>query len=397
MRNLIIGAIFGAVTGAVIGATVIGPQLVEQIPGFVQHPISNNKPTMPVVQNRPQTPPEPRAPQIKMERPKLVNKNDPITQWRMASAYSSSVPLLGDLAKRVERQVWRVSGGRFRVQFHNPGTLVESKQMFDAVRSGAIDAAFTSPAEWAGKIRALSLFSSVPFGPTAREYMAWFYFSDGQKIYNEIYHKRGIHSLVCGMSAPEASGWFKKKIQTTEDLKGLRMRISGLGAKVMQKLGVETQMLSDGDVLVAFESGALDAAEFFQPAVDLQLGLNKMANNYYFPSWHQPTTLFELMINLDAWEALSTAQKSQLEAVCGDNVRHSLAQSEAIQFNALKQLVDAGVNLQTWPTEVLDQLRNAWRDVVAEESRANVDFRRIWRSLEIFREEFTIWRELTQP
>ncbi|MDE0993974.1 MAG: hypothetical protein OSA23_12480 [Rhodospirillales bacterium] len=265
MRNLIIGTIFGAVTGAVIGASVIGPQLIEQIPGFVQHPISNNTPTMPVVENRIKTLSETRVPQIKAARPKLIDKNIQITQWRMASAYGSSIPLLGDLAKRVERQVWRVSDGRFEVKFHNPGTLVEPEQMFDAVRSGAIDAAFTSPAEWADKVRALSLFSSVPFGPTAREYMAWFYFSDGQKIYNKIYHKRGIHSLICGMSASEASGWFKKKIQTTEDLKGLRMRISGLGAKVMQKLGVETQILSDGDVLIAFESEALDAAEFFNP------------------------------------------------------------------------------------------------------------------------------------
>ena len=397
MRNLIIGAIFGAVTGAVIGASFIGPELDERIPGFVQHPRSNITSTMPVVQNRLKTLTEPRDPQIKVDRPKFIDKNTQITQWRMASAYGLSIPLLGDLAKRVERQIWRVSDGRFEVKFHSPGTLVDPEQMFDAVRSGTIDAAFTSPAEWADKVRALSLFSSVPFGPTAREYMAWFYFSDGQKIYNEIYHKRGIHSLICGMSASEASGWFKKKIQTTEDLKGLRMRISGLGAKVMQKLGVETQILSDGDVLVAFESGVLDAAEFFQPAVDFQLGIHKMANNYYFPSWHQPATLFELMINLDSWEALSTAQKSQLEAVCGDNVRHSLAQSEAIQFNALKQLVGAGVNLQTWPTEVLDQLRRAWRDVVTEESRTNVDFRRVWKSIELFREEFSIWRELIQP
>ena len=175
------------------------------------------------------------------------------------------------------------------------------------------------------------------------------------------------------------------------------MRIFGLVAKFVTKLWCVTQILSDGGVWIALESGVLDAAEFFQPAVDLQHGIDRMANNYYFPSWHQPATLFELMINLDAWEALSTAQKSQLEAVCGDNVRHSLAQSEAIQFNALKQLVSAGVNLQTWPTEVLEQLRRAWRDVVMEESRKNVEFHRVWKSLELFREEFSIWRELIQP
>jgi TRAP-type mannitol/chloroaromatic compound transport system substrate-binding protein len=170
-----------------------------------------------------------------------------------------------------------------------------------------------------------------------------------------------------------------------------------LGAKVMQKLGVKTQTLSDGDVLTALEAGDLDAAEFYQPAVDLQIGLHKVVNNYYFPSWHQPATLFEMIINLDAWKDLSTSQKSQLDAVCGDNIRHSLAQSEAIQFNALKKMVKEGVILQTWPTEVLNRLRTAWRDVAAEESLENDDFGNVWKSQKAFREEFSIWHELTQP
>jgi len=397
VRNLIIGAVFGCITGAVIGATVIGPQLILQIPGFVKRPSDNNKSMLPFLKNHTLLTSELQLYKTNNDPSILNNNSKPTAQWRMASAYNLSFPMLGDLAKRVEHQIWRVSNGKFKIQFHSPGNLIAPKHAFDAVSSGTIDAAFSSPTEWSDKVSALSLFSAVPFGLSAREYMAWFYFSGGKKIFNDIYHKRGIHSLICGMSAPEASGWFKREIRTTEDLKGLRMRISGLGAKVMQKLGVKTQTLSDGDVLIAFESGALDAAEFYQPAIDLQLGLHKVANNYYFPSWHQPTTLFEMIINLDVWKALSTAQKSQLETVCGDNVRHSLAQSEAIQFNALKQMVDEGVILQTWPTEVLNKLRTAWRDVVAEESLINKEFGHVWRSQKMFREEFSIWHELTQP
>jgi TRAP-type mannitol/chloroaromatic compound transport system substrate-binding protein len=122
-----------------------------------------------------------------------------------------------------------------------------------------------------------------------------------------------------------------------------------------------------------------------------------VANNYYFPGWHQPATLFEMIINLGAWKALSTAQRSQLEAVCGDNVRHSLAQSEAIQFNALKRMVAEGVILQKWPPEVINKLRTAWHDVVAEETLINKEFGYVWRSQKAFREEFSIWHELAQP
>jgi TRAP-type mannitol/chloroaromatic compound transport system substrate-binding protein len=397
VRNLLIGAVFGCVTGAVIGATVISPQLEKKIPGFTKYSLGNTKKMLPLVKNDNLFTSEIKLFTAKNDSPKLTNNNKPITRWRMASSYSLSFPILGDLAKRVEQKIWRVSDGLFKIQFYNPGALVAPRHAFDAVSSGAIDAAFSSPTEWSEKIKALSLFSAVPFGLSAREYMAWFYFYDGQKIFNDIYHKRGIHSLICGMSAPEASGWFKKEIQTTEDLRGLRMRISGLGARVMQKLGVKTQTLLDDDVLFAFESGTLDAAEFYQPAVDLQIGLHKVANNYYFPGWHQPATLFEMIINLDAWKALSTTQRSQLEAVCGDNVRHSLAQSEAIQFNALKRMVAEGVILQTWPTEVLNKLRAAWQDVTAEETLMNKEFGYVWRSQKAFREEFSIWNELAKP
>jgi TRAP-type mannitol/chloroaromatic compound transport system substrate-binding protein len=397
VRNLIIGGFFGCVMGAIIGATAIGPQLDKQIPGFVKRPLGNNKSMLSSVKNNTPSNNELQSSKEKTEFHKLIDENSPIEQWRMASAFSLSLPMHGDLEKRIKRQIWRVSNGKFKIQIQNPGTPLSPKEIFDSVRSGVIDAAFSSPTKWSDKVSALSLFSAVPFGPSAHEYMAWFYFSNGQKIFNDIYHKKGIHGLICGMSAPEASGWFKKKVQTTEDLKGLRMRISGLGAKVMQKLGVKTQSLSDDEALIAFEAGVLDAAEFYQPAVDLQLGLHKVANNYYFPSWHQPATSFNMIINLNTWKALSTSQKSQLETVCGDNVSYSLAQSEAIQFNALKQMVREGVILQTWPTEILDKLRTAWRDVVVEESLTNDDFRHVWRSQKAFREEFAIWHELTQP
>ncbi len=393
MRNLIVGAIFGIVCGAVLGATFIGPQLVQQIPGFKSQTTTFNsysKPGFASAKNQLMKP----AP---VPPPAQAGAIGPDIEWRMASAYGLRLPQLGELAKRVEKKIQQVSGGHFKIRFHGPGSLVAPDQMFDAVQSGTIDAAFTTPTDWAKKVPALALFSAVPFGPTPREYMTWFYFAGGQDAYLDIYQKQGIHSVICGMGAPEASGWFKRKIETTEDLKGLRMRISGLAAKVMTKLGVETRDLSDGDVFVAFEAGTLDAAEFSQPATDLELGLNNMAEHYYFPGWHQPATLFELMINLDSWQTLTSEKKSQINSICGDNVRHSLAQSEALQFAALKELVKQGVSIQSWPTPVLDNLQKAWAEVVAEEIKKDRDFSRVWTSIEKFRLEFAIWRELSQP
>lgn len=376
-----------------MGATLIGPQLVEQIPGFQTQPNSSS------TYSEPGFSAAPKQPSLTAKAFKATGKDTtPVeTEWRMASAYGMTAPELGNLAKRIEETIWRASDGQFKIRVHDPGSLVAPDQMFDAVRSGTIDAAFSSPADWADKIPALGLFSSVPFGPTPREYMAWFYSSGGDKDFQAIYHKQGIHSMICGMSTPEASGWFKRKISTALDFQGLRMRISGLGAKVLKKLGAEPQDMSDGDVFVAFEAGLLDAAEFSQPSIDLELGLHKMAPYYYFPGWHQPATLFELMINLETWEALPSAKKTLLQTTCGDNVRFSLAQSEASQFGALKKLVEQGVIIQSWPPEVLAALKQAWAEVALDEAKKDRDFRRVWNSIEKFRMEFAIWRELSQP
>ena len=317
--------------------------------------------------------------------------------WKMASAYPSSLPQLGTLAKKLDRDIWRVSDGLLEVKFYEPGALVPPLEMFDAARAGVIDAAFSSPGFWGNKLPALQLFAAIPFGPSAQEFLAWIYFGGGQELFNEIYNANGIHSIFCGLIAPEAAGWFRKRIRTVEDLKGLKMRFFGLGAKVMRKLGVVTSRLTSGDIYMAFESGEIDAAEFSMPAIDLKLGLHRMIKNYYFPGWHQPSTMFELMINLKKWKALPASAKAQIKAVCGDNIRHGLAEGAAAQFNALKELQSEGVAIRRWPGEILDALKSAWTEVAKEEAKADRDFKRVWQSLNAFRENYAIWRELNSP
>ena len=162
----------------------------------------------------------------------------------------------------------------------------------------------------------------------------------------------------------------------------------------MRKLGVKTVPLAGGDIFVALETGAIDAAEFSMPAVDVKLGLHEMAKHYYFPGWHQPATLFDLMINLEKWNALSPARKAQVETVCGDNIRYGLAEGESLQFDAMKELSAKGVLLHRWSSKILDALENSWRQVAAEEAAKDREFKRVWRSLSSFRRNYAIWKEL---
>ena len=200
---------------------------------------------------------------------------------------------------RLQDEVSKVSGGNINIKYFEPSALVPPLEIFDAVSTGGIDAGWSTPGYWAGKVPALQLFSSVPFGPPASEYMSWIYFGGGKDFYEELYARHNIKGVLCGIIPPEASGWFREEIKGPEDLKGLKMRFFGLGAKVMEKVGVSTQLLAGGDIYPALELGTIDSTEFAMPAIDLELGFYQIAKHYYFPGWHQQSTFMELMINLE--------------------------------------------------------------------------------------------------
>jgi TRAP-type mannitol/chloroaromatic compound transport system substrate-binding protein len=330
------------------------------------------------------------------QRPKNDQQDASVTNihFKMASTYPSSLIILGSMAKRFTDTIDLVSGGDIKFQFFEPGALVPPLETFDAVSYGALDAAWSSPGFWSGKVPALQVFAAIPFGPDSPEYLAWFYEGGGKEIFDEIYHKNNIHSIICGISPPEASGWFKHEIKSLEDLKGIRMRFFGLGAKVMNMLGVSTQLLATGDIFPALELGAIDATEFSVPAVDLSLGFDKIANHYYFPGWHQQSTFFELMINLEKWNGISTKQKAQIMTVCGDNIRYGIANGEALQADAINQLKKRNTQFHTWSDEILSAFEKTWYEVAQEEAEKDSDFKRSWQSLQNFRRDYKPWKDL---
>ncbi len=315
-------------------------------------------------------------------------------KWKMASTFPGSLTQLGTAGIRFQNQISKVSGKNIQVKFFEPGALVPALEVFDAVSSGSVDAGWSTPGYWAGKVPALPLFAAVPFGPSAQEYMAWIYYGGGKELFEEIYAKHNIKGIFCGVIPPEASGWFRKEINSIEDMKGMKMRFFGLGAKVMEKIGVSTQLIAGGDIFPALELGTIDATEFSMPAVDLDLGFYQVAKHYYFPGWHQQSTLQELMINMDKWNSLSETQKVQIETTCGDNMRNGIAEGEAIQVDALNTLKDKGVKIHKWSDEILDALEEAWIEVVNEESNNDIDFKRSWESLSSFRKEIEVWKSL---
>lgn len=401
MRHAIIGLIIGSLAGVIIGATIIGPHFENQI-SEVHKPLPASPAIRPPkmtdaaplpARGIPETPKAPRTRDQPTELPPLLTN----LRWRMASAFTGSLPGIGSQIRRIETEIKKISNSKFEIEFHEPGTLVPPLAMFEAVRSGTIQAAFSTPALWADKSPAFQLFSSIPFGPGPREYLAWFYGGGGRELFEGLYDKYDMHGLLCGMVSPGSSGWFKLPIQKIEDLKGLRMGIIGLGGKVMEKFGVIPEVLLNGDVYVALQSGAIDAAEFSQPATDFSLGLHQVANHIYFPGWHQPATFYDLMINKKSWDSLPGEAKAQIESVCGDNVRYGLAEADSRQFAALKKMTEMGIQIEVWPKEIMQSFQNAWADVAREQSRGDKNFKSIWKKIQEFREEYDIWNELSAP
>ncbi len=312
---------------------------------------------------------------------------------QMQSNFASTLALLGPDANYTVDQIKKLSAGNIDIKFFEPGSLVPPGQAFDAVSSGALDAAWATPGYWTGKDIAFAVFSTVPFGPGIPEYLAWMKEGGGEKLMQALYAKYNIHSVMCHLIPPEASGWFRNEIKSLEDLKGLKMRFFGLGANVMQKLGVSTQLLQAGEIFQALQLGTIDATEFSMPVMDLSLGFYQVAKFYYFPGWHQQATVGDFMMNKGKWDSLSPTQKAIIEAACDQTVLKGISLGESLQPKAMAEIVKKGVKLMTWSPEMLAAFEKAWNEVAAEQSAKSPEFKKAWDSLTAFRKEYAIWKD----
>ncbi|SMX24001.1 TRAP transporter substrate-binding protein [Boseongicola aestuarii] len=313
----------------------------------------------------------------------------------MTSAFSRNLPILGTAGVDFVEKINSIASD-VEFEHFDPGELVPTLEALDAVSGGSVDAAYTTSGYWQGKITSASLFAAVPFGPEAGEFLAWMLYDDGHELFQRMYDQNGynVKVLPCGIIAPETSGWFKEPINSVADLEGLNMRFFGLGAEVMQRLGVSTSLLAAGDIFPALERGAIDATEFSMPLIDQRLGFYNIASNNYFPGWHQPATMFELLINKDVWEDLDEKSQKQIEVACLANITTNYAEGEAVNFGAMVENVEKnGVTIRQWPDEMLDAFEGAWTEVAAELAAEDEFFAEVWADLQEFREGYKVWSD----
>jgi TRAP-type mannitol/chloroaromatic compound transport system substrate-binding protein len=312
----------------------------------------------------------------------------------LASAFPSSLTLIGEAPVKLVKKIDRLSAGTLEIRFNEPGALVPALQAIQATSQGSVDTAWSNAGFFASTDSAFNLFATVPFGPGIPEYLAWIHNGGGLQLSREMFGKHGIHNIPCAIIPPEASGWFRKEIKSPADLKGLKMRFFGLGAKVMAKLGVATQLLAPGDIFQALQLGTIDATEFSLPSMDQKFGFYQVAKFYYFPGWHQQATFLELYVNEKKWASLSEQHKAMIEAACGELTRDVIAEGEATQWKAMTEMRDKhGVKIMRWSPEIMAAIEKGWKEVIAEESKANPNFKRVYDSYAKFRADYAVWRE----
>ena len=313
-------------------------------------------------------------------------------RWRVPVVFQTTWPVLGDNPVYVSQMIKEASRGAFLLDIFEPNEIVPPFSITDAVREQKIEAGYTWLGYDQGKIPASALVGAVPFGMEPWEYSAWWFEGNGKNLTETLYKKHNIYPIFCGMTGPETAGWFRKPIQSLEDLKGLKIRFAGLGGKVIEQLGASVTMLPGSEIFQALEKGAIDATEFALPIVDQQLGFDRVAKYNYYPGWHQPFTASHLIVNLTTWDSLDSNDQSLLELACTAGVIRNLSSSEGKQGAVVARFEETGALPRVLSLEILRELERVTRRVLEQEAERDKDFAVIYDSQVEFRQNYSHWK-----
>ena len=318
-------------------------------------------------------------------------------RWKMVTTWPKNFPGLGTGANYLAKKIGEMSGGRLKVKVYGAKELVGAFEVFDAVSRGTAQMGHGAAYYWKGKHPATQFFAAVPFGLNAQEMNAWLYHGGGMKLWQELYDQFGLVPSASGNTGVQMGGWFNKEINTVSDLKGLKMRIPGLGGEVLRRAGGTPVSLPGGEIFPALQSGAIDATEWVGPYNDLAFGLYKAAKYYYYPGWHEPGTTLEAMINKKALHKLPKDLQSIVITACRVANQDMLADFTTRNNDALATLLGHHkVQLKKIPDEVLSKLEKLSERVVAEIAAKDPLSQKVYDSYNKFRAQSLSWHEVSE-
>jgi TRAP-type mannitol/chloroaromatic compound transport system substrate-binding protein len=303
--------------------------------------------------------------------------NEPITsshtseyqtyKWRLVTSWPKNYPGLGMAPERIADLVEEMSNGQMQITVYGAGEQVPAFGVFDAVSSGSHQMGHSGGYFWKGKVPAAQFFTSVPFGLTADEINAWVNRGGGLELWREIYEPFNIYPIPAGNTGTQMFGWFNKEINSLNDIKGLKMRIPGIGGEVLKEAGGIPVTLPGGELFTALQTGVIDATEWVGPYNDLTFGFHQAAKYYYYPGWHEPGPMLELLINIDAWNSLPKHLQVIIETATKAVNQDTLDEYLARNNKALTELIEVhGVELRKLPDDVIEEFRVISNEILSD-------------------------------
>ena len=326
------------------------------------------------------------APAIAQSMPKI--------SWRLTSSFPKALDTIYGAAETFAKFVGEATDGNFQVQVFAAGEIVPGLEAATAAGDGTVEMAHTASYYYWGKDPTYAFGTAIPFGLNFRQQNAWFYYGGGQELMNEFYATQGLIGFPCGNTGVQMGGWFRKEINTVEDLNGLKMRIGGMGGKIIAKLGVVPQQIAGGDIYPALEKGTIDATEWVGPYDDEKLGFNKVAKYYYYPGWWEGGPVLHTMVNLAKYNELPAAYKAIIDVACRAANSDMMANYDSKNPAALKRLVGAGAELRPFSQQILEASYEAAKQTYAEISAENAFFKKVYDQQLEFKKDAYLWAQI---
>jgi len=320
----------------------------------------------------------------------------PSVHWRLASSFPKSLDTIYGASERLVTRVASLTSGKFQIRAFAGGELVPGLGVFDAVSQGTVECGQSAGYYYVGKNLAFAFDTALPFGLNARQQNAWMYAGGGLKLMRDFLASYGVLHFPGGNTGAQMGGWFRREIRSLADLKGLKMRIPGIGGRILAELGVVPQTIAGGDIYPALERGALDATEWVGPYDDEKLGFYKIAKHYYYPGWWEGGPQLTFFVNREKWQSLPAPYQSAFEVAAAEANVRMLAEYDAENPPALQRLLRQGVKLHAFPKDVMLAARKVAYAMYEEESRKNPAFRRIYADWRKFMDASNQWSKVAE-
>ena len=320
-------------------------------------------------------------------------------KWRMVTTWPKNLPGLGTAPERMAENIRMMSQGRLDIKVYGAGEIVPALEVFEAVSQGTVQMGHGAAYYWKGKVPIAQFFTAVPFGLTAQEMNGWLLHGGGLELWRELYARYNLFPIPGGNTGVQMAGWFNREINSLEDLKGLKMRIPGMGGEVFEKAGGTAVNLPGGEIFTSMQTGVIDATEWVGPYNDLAFGLHQVAKYYYYPGWQEAGPTLEVLINQNAWQSLPEDLQAIVKTAALAANTDMLAEYTARNNSALRELIDQHhVELRRLPDDVLNEIRMVSEQMIQEMVNGDDDelSRRIYESWRRYRDDVVAYHEISE-